>query len=859
MPADTMSQTPSPKPADGNKILSIVLIYAMFSAGWIWLSDKLVQLIFSAPYQIILVSIVKGWLFVGITSLLLYSLMQRWGGGVTATKIIPVGSRRLRVFFLSLALIIVVLTCATIIHAFKHERAEVIGRMQAVTELKAWQITDWLQQRRGDADFIQNGDFFTEQYRRWQESGDQHSGERLQAQLEQVQKSRGFDAVMLLDPSFKPLWANGSSPLTAAQPVQAAARLAAIKRQTQRAGPYFDASGSLSMDFIIPLTSFPGATPMIVLHLDLMNRLALILHNRSMPGAGGETLLFQADGDRLIPLGQPRQAQEAALKSGSSAATEKLFAAQVLRAVAVAELPEESLDERGISIIGVVRAIPGTDWLLVTKQELSAFYAETVDDVTWSGFAGLLTLFITGTGFYLFQQRQQLALAQLMQQSQAERLRALHLLAAIADSSDGPIVAKDRAGRYILFNRAASRVVGKPAEEVLGRDDRTLFPPEQAEMLIAVSRRVIAENRIITLEERLDTLQGERLFLTTKGPLRDSEGNVIGIFGISRDITERKQTEAALYASELSYRSLFENMMNSVVHARVLFLGETPVDIEYISTNPAFATVTGIVEPVIGRRISEVIPGYCENNPESLEIFGRVAMTGVSTHWEHYLPELKRWFSFMIYSPCHGEVIIVTENITERKQAELALRDSEGRFRALVEQSLAGIYIIQDGCFRYVNPGFAAIFGYDSPAALIDSVPVTDLVDPEDLERVKENVRRRIDGEVACLHYSFAGLRRDGSRIDVEAQGRRFDYQGRPAIIGFILNITERKAVEEALRRQTQELAQRNEELERFNRATVGRELDMIALKQQVNALSRQLGQERIYPLAFLDSEAAQE
>jgi PAS domain S-box-containing protein len=234
-------------------------------------------------------------------------------------------------------------------------------------------------------------------------------------------------------------------------------------------------------------------------------------------------------------------------------------------------------------------------------------------------------------------------------------------------------------------------------------------------------------------------------------------------------------------------------------------------------------------------------------------------MTGVSTHWEHYLPELKRWFSFMIYSPCHGEVIIVTENITERKQAELALRDSEGRFRALVEQSLAGIYIIQDGCFRYVNPGFAAIFGYDSPAALIDSVPVTDLVDPEDLERVKENVRRRIDGEVACLHYSFAGLRRDGSRIDVEAQGRRFDYQGRPAIIGFILNITERKAVEEALRRQTQELAQRNEELERFNRATVGRELDMIALKQQVNALSRQLGQERIYPLVFLDAESAQE
>ncbi len=73
-------------------------------------------------------------------------------------------------------------------------------------------------------------------------------------------------------------------------------------------------------------------------------------------------------------------------------------------------------------------------------------------------------------------------------------------------------------------------------------------------------------------------------------------------------------------------------------------------------------------------------------------------------------------------------------------------------------------------------------------------------------------------------------------------------------MIGTISDISARKAVEEALRRQTHELAQRNEELERFNRATVGRELDMIALKQQVNELARQLGKEPIYPLAFLDT-----
>jgi PAS domain S-box-containing protein len=174
-----------------------------------------------------------------------------------------------------------------------------------------------------------------------------------------------------------------------------------------------------------------------------------------------------------------------------------------------------------------------------------------------------------------------------------------------------------------------------------------------------------------------------------------------------------------------------------------------------------------------------------------------------------------------------------------------------------VEQSLAGIYIIQDNRLRYVNPGFAAIFGYDSPSDLIDQVPVSDLVSPEHRAIVAENVRRRSEGEISDIHYVFTGLRRDGSPVEVEAHGRSFSYQGRAAVIGLILDITERRAAAESLRLQAEELTGRNEELERFNRATVGRELDMIALKQQVNALSREQGRAPPFSLAFLDEQAS--
>ncbi len=138
-------------------------------------------------------------------------------------------------------------------------------------------------------------------------------------------------------------------------------------------------------------------------------------------------------------------------------------------------------------------------------------------------------------------------------------------------------------------------------------------------------------------------------------------------------------------------------------------------------------------------------------------------------------------------------LIGVNVDITERKRAEERLVASESRYRALVEQSLVGIYIIQDGVFRYVNPVFAAIFGYDGPEEIIDRIPFTELVAPEDRATVAASVERRIAGQIADAHYEFTGLRRDGKTVCVEVHGRALQHRGRPAVLGVILDITTRK------------------------------------------------------------------
>lgn len=133
----------------------------------------------------------------------------------------------------------------------------------------------------------------------------------------------------------------------------------------------------------------------------------------------------------------------------------------------------------------------------------------------------------------------------------------------------------------------------------------------------------------------------------------------------------------------------------------------------------------------------------------------------------------------------------------ERDRATAALGETERLFRALVEQSLVGIYVMQDGAFRYVNPRFRQIFGLsadwlDRPRQILE------LVHPEDQPLVMENVRRRIEGEVPDVQYCFRGQRMDGGLLYLEVHGSRTVLDGRPAVIGVGIDVTERMQAERA-------------------------------------------------------------
>jgi len=126
-----------------------------------------------------------------------------------------------------------------------------------------------------------------------------------------------------------------------------------------------------------------------------------------------------------------------------------------------------------------------------------------------------------------------------------------------------------------------------------------------------------------------------------------------------------------------------------------------------------------------------------------------------------------------------------------RQQAGLALRNSERKFRTFVEQTLVGLYVVQDGRVAYTNPKGAEMLGYDSPEQVL-GLPVSELTAPEDLPLLQENHRRRLSGEIDSVRYTYRAIRRDGSRIWVEVHGSVCDYEGRQAIMGVAQDVTQR-------------------------------------------------------------------
>jgi len=640
------------------------------------------------------------------------------------TRALPAGrpaAARLRLApLLALCAAIVAFTALAIRASYTSNLAHQAAQLEAVADLRTKQVAGWFEQNLAEAKFVSTSVVLSDYYRRWRDGGDLAARNQLVARLADLRAAFSDRSVAVLDEHGE-FAAIGLEPTGPTPPLLRATALRAIASgQIANTGLYAEggAAGVESLDVVAPLkASGPaGDRSAIVLRLDPHAFLLPALGAWPVPSRTAVTALVRREGDMLVGAGGHGQ-------NPRPITSRELLAARVLRGELPLGTVVEGIDFRGHPVFGAMRAVPGTDWFIVAKIDRSEVIDDTLDDAIRIGAAGALALLGAVGGSFLLRSRRALELAHAARADQDKRLRNAGLMQAISEGSIDSIYAKDRAGRYVLCNREACRVMGRTEDQLLGLDDSVIFAPAESAARIANDARVMAEGRTITCEETFNTRAGIVTNLTTRGPLFDEAGQVTGLFGVSRDITQRKREEAALRAAT----DLFEAVKNSVA-SQMAVLDRDGVIIDVNAAWQRFAEANGGLPGRTGAGISYFnacgrAVGLGDDdatravNGIHAVLEGREAL--FTLEYPCHAPDRQRWFlmSATALRTDAGGAVIVHADITQRHLAEDALRQSEAQYRSMASVLDEAILIYDiDRRLQACNARAEGFFGMDLQA-----------------------------------------------------------------------------------------------------------------------------------------------
>lgn len=344
----------------------------------------------------------------------------------------------------------------------------------------------------------------------------------------------------------------------------------------------------------------------------------------------------------------------------------------------------------------------------------------------------------------------------------------------------------DREGRYTSLNRGVCDAMRLPYDAIIGKTHEELgFPREVIGPGENIWKRILGGEIVVEeLTARMPDGQ-ERLFDITLCPLRDDKGKITGITGIGRNITERKKREAELLQLSMAVEASGE----------VIFLTDRDGIIRFM--NPEFTRLYGFTaQEVIGKVTPRILKSGLMKSADYQQ-FWETLLSGraikgelVNKTADGRLLNIEGTANAIFND--RGDVIgflSIQRDVTERKQAEELLR-------AVANSSPIGIYFVQEGKFVYANRPFAEITGF-TQEQLIGRNPL-DLVFPDDKARVRSNAVAMLKGG-ANHPYEYRLMDARGQTRWIMETVATIQYRGQPATLGNVVNITDRKRVQEQL------------------------------------------------------------
>ncbi|HDS09601.1 MAG TPA: PAS domain S-box protein, partial [Firmicutes bacterium] len=349
------------------------------------------------------------------------------------------------------------------------------------------------------------------------------------------------------------------------------------------------------------------------------------------------------------------------------------------------------------------------------------------------------------------------------------------------------IFIKDLTGHYLDVNPAMALLFKTSRENLIGKRDKDLFGIKESSRIHRDEKKIIDGNIII--EESEKDIFGEKItFHVVKVPLRDNTGRVVGIAGIARDITEIKKAQQAREESDLKFRLSFENSPDSILWIE-------PSTEKIIECNKSAERLLELSrEKILGLKYSEIFSlrnGKClkkdlkyssgENEDELITKSGKRKIINISTS-----------------VICFKDLKIIQQilhDITEKKISEERLRQSEEKYRILVDNLSEALYSVKNGVFTSLSKTVFDIFGYTEEELI--GTESWNLAVPEKREWIKDQMFEKASkNDYSPLQVEC--LRKDGSRCFIEL--RLSNKTGQNQFIGLIRDVTEEKNVKDSLR-----------------------------------------------------------
>ncbi len=289
----------------------------------------------------------------------------------------------------------------------------------------------------------------------------------------------------------------------------------------------------------------------------------------------------------------------------------------------------------------------------------------------------------------------------------------------------------------------------------------------------------------------------ERIISISGDPVFDASGAFAGYRGVGTDITERRKTEVGL--------KLFRHLIDQSTDGIEVV---DPGTFRFLDVNQKACRDVGYsCEEMLSKTVFDIDPRF--DRSRAVELIQDLRQAGSvvieSRHRRKDGSEFPVEVSLAYVQLDRDYVLAIVRDISERIRATQQLVEAEAKFRGMVEQSISGICIIQDARFAYVNPRFAEICGYASAGEVI-GLDANSLVAAKDRAMVAEQSRRLLAGETRSMSLSYSALRKDGSSVEVGAHGARAIHEGRPAIIGLMQDISEKRRAEEEIKRHVEQL-----------------------------------------------------